>query len=134
MTKQTEMINKRTVIDQALCNHVKLLLAGGARVNEAAEITKVGHATISRIKAAGFDAEVYRANMEAARAKEKKEQEEQLKGQMEMELTTAEEPKAEPADMTKVMRFQAAMVDRLVMELDKMNDTLNMFIRVMRHE
>lgn len=130
-------MKKRTTIDQKLCDHVKLLMAGGANAYKAAEITGIGHATVSRIKTAGFNAEVYRANVEAQRVKEQQKlekQAEELPGQISMELAPAKEQKQELTDETKIMRFQAAMVDRLIMELDKMNDTLNQFIRVMRRE
>lgn len=148
------MKKERTQITQELCEHVKILLAGGANLNKAAEITGTGHATISRIKAAGFSAEVYRQNQ--LKQKEKKKPElvltvnhEELAGQMKMDLQPAEEPKAEMSDQTKLMRFQASQADKicekitnqsviinetLLVKLDRINDTLCQILRAVRKE
>ena len=148
------MKKERTQITQGLCDHVKILLAGGANLNKAAEITGTGHATISRIKAAGFSAEVYRQNQ--LKRKEKKKPEvvltinhEELDGQMKMDLQDAEEPKAEMSDQTRLMRFQAAQADKicekitnqaviinetLLVKLDRLNDTLCQILRAVRKE
>lgn len=143
------MKKERTQITQELCDHVKILLAGGANVNKAAEITKTGHATISRIKAAGFDAEVYRKQQLKRQEKKKPEvvltiNHEELAGQMEMDLQAAEEPK-EMSDQTKMMRFQAHQADKIIgqmmvnndallMKLDRLNDTLCQILRAVRKE
>ena len=154
------MKKERTIITQELCDHVKILLAGGANLNKAAEITKTGHATISRIKAAGYDAEVYRKNQ--MKQKEKKQKQEPMQegayewktgdewpGQLRMDLQPAEEPKAEMSDQTKLMRFQAHQVDKicekitnqsiiinetLLVKLDRINDTLCQILRAIRKE
>ena len=52
-------MTKRIVIDQAMCDHVRILLSGGAKVEQAAQIIGIGDTTVSRIKKAGFNAEVY---------------------------------------------------------------------------
>ena len=145
------MKKERTIITQDLCDHVKILLAGGANLNKAAESTKTGHATISRIKAAGFDAETYRRNKQEKKKKPEvvlNINHEELAGQMEMELQTAEEPK-EMSDQTKMMRFQAHQVDKicekitnqsviinetLLVKLDRLNDTLCQILRAVRKE
>ena len=145
------MKKERTQITQELCDHVKILLAGGANLNKAAEITKTGHATISRIKAAGFSAEVYRQNQLKRQEKPKVTlviNHEELAGQMEMDLQAAEETK-EMSDQTKMMRFQAHQVDKicekitnqsviinetLLVKLDRLNDTLCQILRAVRKE
>ena len=145
------MKKERTQITQELCDHVKILLAGGANLNKAAEITKTGHATISRIKAAGFSAEVYRQNQLKRQEKPKVTlviNHEELAGQMEMDLQAAEEPK-EMSDQTKMMRFQAGQADKicekitnqsviinetLLVKLDRLNDTLCQILRAVRKE
>ena len=143
------MKKERTQITQELCDHVKILLAGGANLNKAAEITKTGHATISRIKAAGFDAEVYRKQQLKRQEKKKPEvvlkiNHEELAGQMKMDLQDAEEPK-EMSDQTKLMRFQAHQADKIIeqmmvnndallMKLDRLNDTLCQILRAIRKE
>ena len=154
------MKNERAIITQELCDHVKLLLAGGATAGKAAEITKAGKATIFRIKAAGYDAEVYKENQLRRKEAEKKTAEEPLSGQLKMELAPAEEKKTENNDQTKMMRFTAAQVEKQIeatkkslMEstvglgrainenavmsqttLDKINDALHMLLRAIRKE
>ena len=147
------MKKERTQITQGLCDHVRILLAGGANLNKAAEITGTGHATISRIKAAGFSAEVYRQNQLKKKAKKPEVvltiNHEELDGQMKMDLQAAEEPKAEPSDQIRLMRFQAAQADKicekitkqaliinetLLVKLDRINDTLCQILRAVRKE
>ena len=151
------MKKERTQITQELCDHVKILLAGGANIDKAAQITKTGHATISRIKAAGFDAEVYRQQQQKRKAKKKPEvvltiNHEELAGQMKMDLQAAEEPKAEMSDQTKLMRFQAHQVDKICeritqnnlkacekweelgYKVDSMRDMLGQLLRIIRKE
>lgn len=147
------MKKERTQITQELCEHVRILLAGGANLNKAAEITGTGHATISRIKAAGFSAEVYRQNQLKQKAKKPEVvltiNHEELDGQMKMDLQAAEEPKAEMREQTRLMRFQAAQADKicekitkqaviinetLLVKLDRINDTLCQILRAVRKE
>ena len=66
----------------------------------------------------------------AARVPEVTDAEEQVPGQMEMELTPAEKP--EMSEQTKMMRVQAAQVDKLYMKLETINDTLNQILRAVR--
>ena len=49
----------RTVVTQEMCDHARILLAGGAGNMKAAEILGVGESTVYRMKKAGFDAEKY---------------------------------------------------------------------------
>ena len=64
----------------------------------------------------------------------------EIEGQIEMDLKPAEEPKAEEQEetlgdmQTKMMRFQAAQVDKICMKLDRLNDTLSMILRAVRKE
>ena len=145
------MKKERTQINQELCDHVRILLAGGANIDKAAQITKTGHATVSRIKAAGFDAEVYRQQQQKRQAKKKPEvvltiKHEELDGQMKMDLQDAEEPK-EMSDQIKLMRFQAAQADKIcekitkqaiiinetmTVKLDRIYDMLGQILRAVR--
>lgn len=147
------MKKERTQITQELCDHVKILLAGGANIDKAAQITKTGHATVSRIKAAGFDAEVYRQQQQKRQAKKKPEvvltiNHEELDGQMKMDLQAAEEPK-EMSDQIKLMRFQAAQADKIyekitkqaiiinetmMTKMDRIYDMLGQILRAVRKE
>ena len=73
----------------------------------------------------------------------------EIEGQIEMDLKPAEEQKAEEkpemSEQTKMMRFQAAQVDKMIiqqaqwmdeicMKLDRLNDTLSMILRAVRKE
>ena len=131
-------MTKRTEIDQAMCDHVRILLAGGAGAEQAAAIIGVSEATISRIRRAEVSAEVYRKNKEARRkpAEEpvKQPEEQQVQGQICMDLVQAAEQKQEMSDQVKLMRFQAAQMDKLILEIDKLNDTLGMILRAIKKE
>lgn len=151
---------KRTVIDEQLCRQVQLLLKGGAKVEEAAQITGTSSGTIGRIKKADYNIDRFNENKKAATKKETVElvydatiaeeyrQEQarkgELPGQMKIALP-AEEPKSEMSEQTKMMRFQAAQVDKLIvqqaqwmdeicMKMNKMYDMMGQIIRVLRRE
>ena len=60
-----------------------------------------------------------------------------IEGQIEMQLDTEEEiidEKPEMSEQTKMMRFQAAQVDKIIMKLNQLNDTMNMVLRAVRKE
>ena len=74
---------------------------------------------------------------EYKREQEAKQAEEQIPGQMEMELDPEEEiidQKPEMTDQVKMMRFQAAQVDKIIMRLNQLNDTMSMILRAVRKE
>ena len=131
---------KMQVTDQ-ICKQVQLMRRGGANQTEIGKLLGINPCTVSRIESAGFSYEQYLENLRIAKEKEKKAkeqaeepqaQEEQVPGQIEMELV-ATKP-AEMTDQVKLMRFQAGQIDKLVLKLDHINDTLNMILRVMRKE
>lgn len=139
---------KRAVVDGKLCRHVEILMKGGAKGTEVAEMLGVSEITVSRIKNAGFDYDMFlernkiRRNAEKKKAEEPKE--EQIAGQMEMDLKQAEE-KPEMSEQTKMMRFQAHQADeirkkmdectvQLLTKLDRLNDTMSMILRAVRKE
>jgi len=151
---------KRTVIDEQLCRQVQLLLKGGAKVEEAAQITGTSTGTIGRIKKADYNIDRFNENKKAATKKETVElvydatiaeeyrQEQarkgELPGQMKIELP-AEETKSEMSDQTKMMRFQAQKfseldttmqqgLERIAQKLDRINDTISQILRVLRRE
>jgi len=141
-------MKERVNITKELCEHVRILAAGGASNQKAAEITGASAATISRIKAAGFDLETFRKNTEKRVAEENEAArpaaaEEQVPGQIRMDLTPEEKP--EMSEQVKMMRFQAHQADRIVKaieenavmlntKLDRLNDTLCMILRAVRKE
>lgn len=104
------------------------------------------------------EAAVERLNMALEQEREK-QAEEQVPGQMKMDLEPAEKPKPEMSDQTKMMRFLAGQfgmmfdlgkvngewftntmtkqnqtLNEIMMKLDKLNDTMNMIIRCIRKE
>lgn len=125
-------------ITEQICKQIRLMRKGGANQTEIGALIGINPSTVSRIEKAGFDVEKYLENKRMAREKEKaaKEQpaeepaEEQVPGQIEMDL----EPKPEMSEQTKMMRFQAAQVDKLYMKLETINDTLNQILRALRKE
>ena len=131
---------KMQVTDQ-ICKQVQLMRRGGANQTEVGKLLGINPCTVSRIESAGFSYEQYLENRRIAKEKEKKAkeqaeepqaQEEQVPGQIEMELI--EKKPQEMTEQVKLMRFQAGQIDKLVLKLDHINDTLNMILRVMRKE
>ena len=147
----------RTQITEQMCKQAELMRKGGANQTEVGHLLGVNPCTISRIEAAGFRLERYvemrkeRIAEEAAKAKrpkvalvydpriaeeyrreqEAKKAEEQVEGQIEMDLTTM---KPEMSDQVKMMRFQAAQVDKLIMKLDQIYNMASMIMRAVRGE
>ena len=132
---------KKVQVTDQICKQAQLMRRGGANQTEIGKLLGVNPCTISRIEKAGFNYEKYMENRRMAKEKEKKAKEqqqeqeqveEQVPGQIEMELVAAKP--AEMTDQVKLMRFQAGQIDKLVLKLDHINDTLNMILRVMRKE
>ena len=139
------MKTERKPVDEKMCRQAKLLLAGGATGEEAAEIMGVSTGTISRMKKAGFDMETFRKNTEARRIRERQVQlfdelnrqfpemapeaqaeqkaEEQVPGQICMELAEEEEAKPEMSDAVKLMRFLGGKLGSIDGKLDFLNVT-----------
>ena len=135
-------MKERIIIDDRLCRKVQLMLCSGANAAEVAELAGISETTVSRIKKAGFSAQQYEENTKKRKIEEKKKpgitisaadviaavksEEEQVPGQMEMDL----QPKApEMSDQTKMMRFQAGQVEKICEKLDKIIDQLGMIMR-----
>ena len=79
----------------------------------------------------------YKAKVKNYNERESKQQSndnEQIQGQMEIEMELVETKPQEMTDQVKLMRFQAAQVDKLVLKLDHINDTLSMILRAVRKE
>ena len=160
---------KKVAITQDLCRMVELMLKGGAKQKEVGERLGISKATVSRIKTAGYDAEQYRKNTTERVEKENQAEvsiplvpgkvlrvdqnangitvtemeEEQVPGQICMDLQPAEEQKpAEEHDaedlQTKMMRFLGGKfggvekAEGLIVEkLDKIIDYLAQIMRKM---
>ena len=128
-------------ISDQICKQGELMRRGGANQTEIGKLMGISAPTICRIEKAGFNYEQYLENKRISREKEQKakeqaeepqQEEEQVPGQIEMELIAAKPQ--EMSDQVKLMRFQAGQIDKLVLKLDHINDTLNMILRVMRKE
>ena len=148
---------KKLDVNQELCRKVQIMLAG-AKMGEVAKLMGIGKTTVSRIKAAGFDPVQYRKNTTERVEKENlaekdaegiqfplkvehvtvedggveivcRRPEEQVPGQISMDLQPAEEQKAEMSDQTKLMRFQAAQVEKITSKLDKVIDYMAQILR-----
>lgn len=146
---------ERRPVDEKMCRQVQLLLGGGATGEEAAEIVGVSTGTISRIRKAGFDMETFRKNTEERKEREKKaaapqEPEtpggvdyqarvnEEMPGQIEMDLKPAAEEKPEMSDQAKMMRFLGgkfgdtdAVLASIDEKLGKLYDYLGQVLRKM---
>lgn len=85
-----------------------------------------------------FRKEKARKQQERVRkAAEEQPAEEQVPGQITMQLDPEEEildQKPEMSEPVKMMRFQAAQVDKIIMKLNQLNDTMNMLLRAVRKE
>ena len=142
------MSKEKTVINQELCDHIKVLMGGGLTQKQAAKFARISAATVSRIQASGFSVITYNHNTEVRRVEEKKkaidavipdeQAEEQVPGQISMELPEkpAEEEKQEMSDQTKMMRFlagkfneleqnQQICIGELILQVGKLKDSMN---------
>lgn len=135
---------KKVIITQDLCRMVELMMKGGAEAKEISERMGISRATVSRIKSAGFDVEQYRKNTTERVEKENQAEEqktapaeEQVPGQVTLidYLTKDTTPKApentETPDNTKMMRFQAGQIGKVIEKLDKITDYLAQILRKM---
>ena len=154
------MKKEKTKITQELCRKVQIMLAGGAKGKEVAQLLDIGETTVSRIRAAGYDAAQYNANTDRRRIMDKNKEADrkiaealgQLQGQIRMEMPQAEEQKPEMSEQTKMMRFQAHQADRMIgaqqecvkdlvavlvrinTNIDRMNDRLGQILRCVGSE
>ena len=129
---------KKVAITQDLCRMVELMLKGGAQQKEVGERLGISKATVSRIKTADYDAEQYRKNTtervekvemsEGGGSVTARQAEERVEGQMEMELPLPVTITAEDLQV-KLMRFQAAQVEKILAKLEKINDNLCQILR-----
>ena len=127
---------KKTQITEQICKQARLMRKGGANQTEIGKLLGINPCTVSRMEKAEFDFAKYQELLKERRAKERKQPEpeaaeEQVPGQIEMDLTTT---RAEMSEQVKMMRFIAGQVDKLYMKLDKLNDTMSMILRAVRRE
>ena len=131
-------------VDRAMCDLVLNMKARNEKLTTAqiGAVLKCDATTAGRIISCG-SWEAYCAwkdekarkerekNRKAAEEQaEEQEREPEVPGQICMEL----EPKQEMSEQTKLMRFQAAQVDKLIMKLDQLNNSIQMVLRAVRKE
>lgn len=176
-------MGERLVVDQQMCDMVKLMLGGGATQEKVSKLMGIGETTVRRIKLAGFDRNTFYMNNDRRRIMEKnrradrkiaeamdrlKEEQkpfnrfitadevhkynEELNGQMQMELSCEERNKEEKqeqeqkgCDQSKLIRFQASKfgeldttmqqgLERIAQKLDALSDKLSQILRKMTGE
>lgn len=129
---------KKVQVTEQICKQIQLMRKGGANQTEVGRLLSLSGPTISRIEKAGFSLEKYLENKRMEREKEQQAKaqaeepaEEQVPGQMEMDLKPKE---PEMSEQVKMMRFIASQADKLALKLDHINDTLGQILRAMRRE
>lgn len=134
---------KRTNVTEELCRAVQLMMAGNPDQKEVARLLGTSATTVSRIKAAGFDYQTFLKNTElrkieqqtvkAEAAVEKINAEidkvraaeaQTVPGQIRMEIPEKplEAEKPEMSEQTKMMRFIAGQVDRIIKKLEELKN------------
>lgn len=146
-----ETREKMQITDQ-VCKQAQLMRKGGASQAEVGQLLGISASTVCRMERAGFDKKQYDEDRKIRRAREKKREEaaeetaeEQVPGQIRMEIPEkiqgvpinamyADEVNREYPESVKLMRFQAAQADKIMMKLEKLNDTLSMILRAVRRD
>lgn len=141
----------KTPVTQQTCDDAKAMIEAGMKQKDIGRILHKDASTISKIKTAGYNLEaylklrresnstkkepnvelVYDPSIAEEYRREQAAKAEEIAGQIEMELTTV---KPEMSEQTKMMRFQASQVDKLIMKLDQIYNMASMILRVVRKE
>ena len=131
-------VEKKTArITQEDCDCARFLMRKGYTVKSIANTLKCDPSTVSKIKAADFRLEAYLENRKASNRKEAERKaarkqkaetetapaEEQVPGQMVMDLTPAEE-KPEMSEAVKMKRFLAGQIGEIVKALNGITEEL----------
>ena len=137
-------MSKRTVVDQKMCDMVKLMMAGKPKIKTVANMLGVGASTIQRIQAAGFDAQKYKQLTGERKAKERQDKEpaaeenQELPGQIKMFFPEGGGAPVQMMDENKLIRFLTEKIDLLsfwmagvVEKMDKITDNQAQILRRM---
>ena len=122
---------RKTRVTEEDCRKAELMAKGGATLKEISELVGKDQTTLSRMKRAGWNLEKYNEITRERKKRFQQAEEQELEGQIEMELTTE---KPEMSEQTKMMRFQAAQIDKLIMKLDQIYNMTSMILRAVRGE
>ena len=140
-------MSKRTVVDQKMCDMVRLMMAGKPKLRTVADMMGIGISTVQRIQAAGYDAEEYRKNTEARKAKAPEaeataqEETEQVPGQIEMNLKMTEDSaegtaeylhcKNEPVTKTEIISFMRLYAGKTEQQIQWMEEECSLLHRIL---
>ena len=138
-------VGKKTRITQEDCDCARFLMRKGYSIKSIANTLKCDPSTVSKIKTADFRLEAYLENRKESNRKDAERKaarkqkaetetapaEEQVPGQMVMDLMQAEE-KPEMSEAVKMKRFLAGQIGEIVKalnaiteELKKLNESLH---------
>lgn len=137
-------MSKRTIVDQKMCDMVRMMMAGKPKIKTVADMLGVGESTIQRIQAAGFDAQKYKQLNGERKAKERQDKEpaednsEQVPGQMKMSFPEGGGAPVPMMDENKMIRFLAGKIELLsrwmagvTEKMDKITDNQAQILRRM---
>ena len=141
---------KGAIITEKVFSSIIILHEANPELNnkQISAVFKVDESTVGKMIRCGtwenyeaFKKEKAEKQQQREKAKKTEDQtaEEQAVGQIEMDLKNTKaviDPESLPYefDQTKLMRFQAAQVDKLIVKIDRLNDTLSMILRTVRKE
>ena len=135
-------VAKRKPITQEDCDIARMLTRKGMKVKSIAQVLNMDPSTISKMKAVDFHLDQYLEKKKEDNRKRKEQQmmavekeiseihveekpeEGQVPGQICMELNAEGLTIKEQPDQTKMMRFQAHQVDRILKKLDEILEVL----------
>ena len=137
-------MSKRTIVDQKMCDMVRMMMAGRPKIKTVADMLGVGASTIQRIQAAGFDAQKYKQLTGERKAKERQDKEpaadnsEQVPGQMKMFFPEGGGAPVPTMDENKLIRYLAGKIELLsgwmagvAEKMDKITDNQAQILRRM---
>lgn len=127
-------MSKRTIVDQKMCDMVRMMMAGKPKIKTVADMLGVGASTIQRIQAAGFDAQKYKQLTGERKAKERQDKEpaaednQELPGQIKMFFPEGGGAPVQMMDESKLIRFLAGKIDLLSQFLAELGAKLDKII------
>ena len=137
-------MSKRTIVDQKMCDMVRMMMAGKPKIKTVADMLGVGASTIQRIQAAGFDAQKYKQLTGERKAKERQDKEpaaeenQELPGQIKMFFPEGGGAPVQMMDENKLIRFLTVKLELLngwaacvAEKMDKITDNQAQILRRM---
>ena len=127
-----EATKERARVTREKCRQAELMGKAGASNEEVGALLGLSASVISKLKKSGYDMDAYlnmkkEENRKAAERKQETQPEpEQITGQMEMDLKSAEpaEEKPEMSEAVKMKRFLAGQIGEIVKALNSITEEL----------